>query len=399
MKKTFIFLYTVIFFWIIQIFGFKNNDNTVYGQYAPTPTPYIRVRTIPFVSNENCRANCTNAPCVFSSCDTSGSSYTFDRAQSGFGGRINLGNDYVVLGVTPYQNGSVVSNGVYSSNCRGATVNSSCYYWNTALSTGSRQVNFVIATVTPTPTPTSTPIPTPGAWFKLKDSSLISSNSITSNIPESPVVYDADDTTDPYLIIDSAGAVLGSSVNVNQINSSAKTGNPEYKATYTPASKTMTPSNFLSYIKSRKEYKEISALNQINASGVYIYTGETLDLSSVEAALNQYNAVVIFNGTINITAQNFNPTKSVAFIADTISFSSSVRSATGLFIAGEISTGETTNQGLKISGGLIAQDSFDNDREWSNPSRPGLFIVSKPAIILDLIPYLSISNYKWTQLP
>ena len=54
-------------------------------------------------------------------------------------------------------------------------------------------------TPTPTNTPTPTPTPTPGPWIKLKDSSFISKNGLKVDIPLLPVLYDADDTTQPFL--------------------------------------------------------------------------------------------------------------------------------------------------------------------------------------------------------
>jgi hypothetical protein len=62
-------------------------------------------------------------------------------------------------------------------------------------------------TPTMTPTPTATPTPAQVPWIKLKNTSFISKNSLTSKIPYFPVAYDGDDTTQPYFIVGMAGVV------------------------------------------------------------------------------------------------------------------------------------------------------------------------------------------------
>jgi hypothetical protein len=214
------------------------------------------------------------------------------------------------------------------------------------------------------------------------------------------VAYDADDTTQAFHVVGAAGVVAAPSVNITSLNANAKTGNPEYKVNYTPSSYSMTPSNYLNYVRSRKEFKSISTLSDITTSGIYLFDNDTgtLDLNSVPAQFNQYDVVLMMEGVVNIDMANFNPTRSIAFVSEAITFSSSSAQATGLFIADVIETGTTTNQGLKINGNLVAQTSLVNGRKWTNQKIPTVFVVFKPDIYLDLLPYLSIANYEWKQL-
>lgn len=252
-------------------------------------------------------------------------------------------------------------------------------------------------TNTPTPTRTPTPTPTPGPWSKIKDSSYISANGLNNRIPLVPVAYDASDTTEAFLIVGESGVAAAPALNITAVNANAKTGNPEYRAIYTPASYAMTATSFMGYVKARKEYKTISNMTEITESGLYVYQGN-LSLTSVPAQFNQYNIVLIGSGTITVDVASFTPTRSVVLVAPTIAFSSAVTQARGVFIADTATTGTTANQGLKITGNLIAQSGMTNNRMWANPNRPSLFVVFDPAIYVDVLPYLSTANYEWKQL-
>ena len=258
-------------------------------------------------------------------------------------------------------------------------------------------------TPTPTSTPTMTPTPTqaPGAWIKLKDSSFNSTNSLTSKIPYVPAPFDSydDDDQSPYFIIGSSGLVGAPVINLG-LNASAKTGNPEWKATNLNTSYKMTPALFYSYIKARKEYKKINSLNEITADGIYYYQGTNpLTINSTPTEFNSFKIVLISPGTVNINSDlNGANLKSIAIIADTINFSSSTSQENGIFIANTITTGNNNILGLKINGNLIAQSVFTRERGWADLNRPSVFIVFKPNLYIDLLPYLSTANYEWRQL-
>lgn len=261
--------------------------------------------------------------------------------------------------------------------------------------------------ICPTATPTPTPTPTPGPWIKLKNSSFISKNNLTVDIPLIPIIYDAaDDTTQAFFIIGEAGVVAAPAINITHFNPAAKTGNPEYKAIYTPAY-SMTPALFLSYIKARKEYIVITNLGEITGSGIYVYNGALTGSSALtNSNFTTSNVVLIATGDIEINETKFNSsdcisaTKSAAILSTTgtISFADTTQCAAGIFIANTIETGANTNQGLKIIGNLIAQTSLVNNREWPTNSQPSLFIKFDQTKYINLLPYLSTANYQWREI-
>lgn len=254
---------------------------------------------------------------------------------------------------------------------------------------------MIIVTLTPTPTPYL------GPWPKLKDSSYASRFRVQSTIPGSPIAYDSDDTTQPHFIIGDGGAVVSRSISINSLNSNAKTSSRDWKfGNYSDMlPPTLSPSDYELYVRGRKEHKDIDSLNEIDGDGIYsLKSTDDLNIDSVPAAFNLYNVVLIAHGTVNINVTNsFNPSKSTAIVAPIISFSPQTTDASGIFIANVVNTGQTTNQGLKINGNLIAQDTFNIQRRWSDLNRPTIFVVFRPEIYLDLLPYLSVASYNWQQ--
>ncbi len=377
---------------------------------TPTPTPASWIRVV--VKNSSlvnvpvtgiCKIYCTNTVCTKSGtpvCSTNDADYTFPKGTSSAtypdrGGWMSLvsqsGSPLVVVGTTPSVAGRA------ESTCNGLAAGGSCYVWPwSSWTTGGRTVTFIVAT--PTPTPTSTPTPTPGPWIKLKNSSFLSRNSLTSQIPLTPVAYDAYDTTQAYFIIGAVGVVGAPAINITTLNPSARTGNPEYKAAYSPTY-LLTPNSYLSYIKTRKQHTVITSLSEITGSGIYVYNG-ALSINSNSYPFNQpYNIVLISTGTVTVTVPGviFAPAGSVAIVSSTINFNAVITEANGIFIADNISTGNTTNKGLKIIGNLVAQTSLINGREWTDDNMPSLFIVFDSQKYLDLLPYLSTANYEWRQ--
>ncbi len=242
-----------------------------------------------------------------------------------------------------------------------------------------------------------------GPWIKLKDSSFISAKNLFNMISLVPDPYDADDTTEQYFIVGVAGIVAAPaiSINISNINPTAKTGNPEYKAIYTPAY-SMTPALFLSYIKARKEYKVITDLGEITGSGIYVYNGD-ISIDSDSSPFNTAgNIVLISTGTVTVIrvapATVFTPVGTAAIIAPTINFSSNLTEATGIFIGNTISTGTNATQGLKIVGNLIAQTSLVNNRKWAATGKPSLFIKFDQTKYINLLPYLSTADYQWREV-
>ncbi len=252
-------------------------------------------------------------------------------------------------------------------------------------------------TNTPTPSPTIPPA-VPGPWIKLKNSSFISVNNLTNNIPLVPVIYDTDDDATANFIISEAGVVGAAAINITGLNTNAKTGSPEYKALYSPNPYSLTPNSYLSYINARKQHKSITDLSGIEGDGIYIYKGTSpLEINAPLSAVFDNNIVLVTTGVININT-NLSPGGSNAFLASQINFDSTVTEASGIFIANDVTTGTTANQGLKIIGNLVAQTSLTNGREWSDLNIPSLFIVFDSQKYIDLLPYLSTASYEWRQV-
>jgi hypothetical protein len=253
----------------------------------------------------------------------------------------------------------------------------------------------------------------PGPWYKLKDASLnkIGDHNIAviQNIKKF-TDSDPDDDSNPgtgrYVIINS------SSPSTSDPGILLATGNyspgPSYNpipdstkgwriGSYGNISQPMLD-NFYQYIISRKSAKEINNLNEINADGIYIIKSDGLNLSNPN-----FNFVLIIRnsnntdlGDANITVNSFNSSnKSIMILAKKITFSSSVTTASGIFIAQTIEY-QSTN-GLKVLGNLISKTAVTLQSRSDN-TRPSLFIVFKPKMYLDLLPYLSISKYDWRRL-
>ena len=182
------------------------------------------------------------------------------------------------------------------------------------------------------------------AWTKLKDSSFISTNSLFNMISLTPQAYDADDTTEQFFVVGQAGLVAapGISLDISTVSLTAKTGNPEYKVIYTPKNYSLTPALFLSYVKSRKEYKVITDLSEITGSGTYVFNGDISISSNVNPFDQPYKVVLIVSGTVTVSSapdNTFTPAGTAAIVASTINFDSAITEAQGIFIGRTVSTG------------------------------------------------------------
>ena len=220
-------------------------------------------------------------------------------------------------------------------------------------------------------------------------------------MPLNLVSYDADDNGQRYFIIGGAGVLTSSrsSLPVSELSSEVSFDN-WYHSSYQSLDN-LTVKNFLDYIQSRKDYKVINSLSEINQSGIYIIDKNVRNLvidSNSVGVFNNYHLVIISLNTITLNLNQFIPTKATAVLAETINFSNNLIETKGIFIGKNISTGENNNQGLKITGNLIAFSSLTNGRKWLNNRRPSLFIVFDQSLYINLLPYLSIAYYDWQQV-
>lgn len=238
-------------------------------------------------------------------------------------------------------------------------------------------------------------------WVKIKDTSFNASSTISNNIPVIVSKFtpsDSDDDGSKYFIMSSAGVAL-------RTTSNAYSAANWYDSSYPSYSLPMSPSIFFSYVKSRKEYKTISDLSStsIDKDGIYVWDGTVAfpDITDATSIPDKNFVLISTVKPITISRTNFNPAKSVAIVANNITFGDTTQTANGIFIAQTVNTGSNSNLGLKIKGNLIAQSQsppFTNGRSWSDTSRPGLFIVFDPIQYINLLPYLSTASYDWRQI-
>lgn len=249
-------------------------------------------------------------------------------------------------------------------------------------------------TPTPTFTPTPTPTPVPLSWIKIHNGSFTSKGDLDNSIPPSVSSCDAADDGTRYFINGTAGVASANNINLG----TAPVSSNDWKSTGYTKQAVLTASTFVEYLKARKTYQTITDLASITADGLYVWSGAFPDIASVPAQFNNYNVVLIVPSSVTINMANFNPSKSVAILAQSLTFSPTTLRATGIFVADTVDTGTTANSGLTITGNLIATTTLTHDREYASPGCPTLFIDFKAAPYMDLLPYLSVAKYEWRQL-
>jgi len=252
----------------------------------------------------------------------------------------------------------------------------------------------------------SVSVQNPGPWYKLKDASLNKIGNHNIAVVQNVNPFDSDDNNNRVIIIASSGSNQGILLSTGSYN----TG-PSYNpipassknwhlGSYGSINQPMID-NFYQYVISRKSAKEIANLTEINNDGNYIIKIDSLTLSTQPP---NYNFVLIVRtannndfGNASINIDNFNSNnKSILILAKNINFSSSVTIASGIFIGQQIIYQSTS--GLKILGNLISKSAVTIQSRSDTNTRPSLFVVFKPKMYLDLLPYLSISKYDWQQL-
>jgi hypothetical protein len=240
-------------------------------------------------------------------------------------------------------------------------------------------------------------------WLKTKDTSFINSSTTSVTIPMSVHPFPAsNDTGSPYFIIGQAGSALFNSGDAG-VSPDTKYSDPRNWHAFTSHGSVMNPGSFISYIKSRKTYQSISDLANINADGIYVWTGADININNGNVAnFNGKKVVLISLGTVNISVNSFAPTSvagvnpATAIIAGTINFLNTTK-AQGIFIGNTVTT-DTQSYGLQIIGNLIAIHTFTNNRSWSDTSIPSIFVDFDSNQYINLLPYLSTASYDWRQI-
>lgn len=241
----------------------------------------------------------------------------------------------------------------------------------------------------------------PPVWVKLKNTSFASANALNESIPPVPVAYDGTDDGTRNFIIGNPGLVYAPSTNLNGGAVSTKGWKTNLTETIS-----MTPADYLAYVKSRKTFITISSLSDIsgNNNTILIWgdgSGALTIGDSDVADFNNKNLVVIVNGDLNINATSFAPSSAkIAFlVTGTITFAgdpSPTTIANGIFIAPTIDLGTTANHGIEIIGNLTALTTLTNNRHWLT-AKPTAFVIFDQSYFITLLPFLSTSSYQWSQ--
>jgi len=257
-------------------------------------------------------------------------------------------------------------------------------------------------TLTPTRTPTPTPTPIP-RWIKLKNTSFSSANDLNNPIPAIVSAYDGDDDGTRYFIIASTnydpGLVTAKTVQLNGAPASTK----DWQKTLTKTV-SMTPSNFLSYVKSRKEYKTFTSVDEITSKNynneILVINGDLTINDTNKTNFNNKNLVIVVNGNLTFNLTLFSPNNaSTAFLTTgTTTFANTTTEVHGIFVAPNIDLGTNANQGIKIVGNLAALTNLINGRLWSVTSKPSVFIIFDQSQYFSLFSLLGVARYDWQQL-
>lgn len=245
------------------------------------------------------------------------------------------------------------------------------------------------------------PTPTQSPWTKLKNTSFQSINNLTVTVPVNPAQFDSSDSGSSHFI-EGIGLVSNSA---NSLASNQDSSVGWQASGYTP-NILFTNDKLLSYVNSKKEHKNISQLSanwsEITQSGIYyLNAGTPGGYTITTAPTMNVPFVLIADGPITIkpSGNTFSPTAAFALIAPSIIIDPTVSSINALLIASTIDTGTSTTS-LKITGNLIAQSSYTNNRTSASSQNkaPSVFIDFDPSQYIDLLPYLSIDKYEWQQL-
>lgn len=262
------------------------------------------------------------------------------------------------------------------------------------------------------PTPTATPTPTPGSWVKVKDAAVIKTGHLFNPIPDPVTAYDGDDSGDP----DCQNVPLGSDIRCFAFNQpgivsasqSIDTGTAplsrrDWNIENYTVPRRMDPKTFIQYVKSRKRYKTIEHLSEIETNTInLIFESVTINETALETPPPY---VLLVDGDVTIdVAGSFNPAGSVAILSTgQLNVTAQVTEINGIFISKTFDAAsdvETTVNPLKIIGNLVVIDGTDSlaKRARSDNSQPSVLIVHQARKFIDVLPLLSIRKYIWQEL-
>lgn len=267
-------------------------------------------------------------------------------------------------------------------------------------------VSCVAVPITPTLTSTPTPTPTPAPvspWIKLVDTSFTGVSNLYNPIPTLIKKFNGDDPGNRVFIDVNTGSDPGEAVGPSINTGSADVSSKKWKTDGVTFNPQIGVSSFISYLKSRKNYTDISVTQDLKAGitgGNGIYVAEGNRTIRDDGTINQDNIVLIVVGDLTITKNKFNPSKHTVAILVTgdIILDPGVSELDGIFIVdGKVNAGGGTN-GLEVVGNLIVKKGFTSNRSQTDNRYPSVLIKFDPSSYRSLLSYLSIRVYDWTQL-
>ena len=226
--------------------------------------------------------------------------------------------------------------------------------------------------------------------------------------------FDPDDTTDPFLIINSPnnepGVVIVPKVEQPpNFGAATKASSKDWlNSENYSAWKPFTPTTYLSYVRSRKKYHSITNLNSLESENIYLYNNGDLTLDHLKEnnltakaplLLIVTGGNVTIDDTIDFTFGDSASPASVAIVTDgSLNIGPNMKELNGLFVANQVDFGSSATE-LKIVGNIISTKEADpTSRNRADNSKPSVFIVFKPNMYLNLLPYFSTAAYEWRLL-
>lgn len=270
-------------------------------------------------------------------------------------------------------------------------------------------------TVTPTPSPS--PTPTLGPWYKLKDSSFTRKSDLVNLIPEVPQSFDGGvlDTVCHVIEQPDYKCLISGEAGVNQSTGTIDTNTAPisfrgWSKADTSMPSDLSPSEYLEYVKERKQYEIITKADldgfigddTFVAGTVYIYDDpDNPDITLTTASFPDQTLpfVLVVDGNVQIESAplSLETASSALFITGELGVSTAVSELNGIFITTTLDLSYDAPaypNPLKIMGNLISYtNSNTHIKRMNDPTtKPGIFIQFDIEKYLDLWQFLTIKT-------
>lgn len=255
------------------------------------------------------------------------------------------------------------------------------------------------------------PSPTPLPWFRLQDSSLLTSGNISNLVPTDATGY-SDNNPDTTVVRGEAGpVVVGGSTNYGSGQvSTRKWEIAGYNQVDPSAALTQNKiQSLVDAILAKKTYKEITVgdgtdFSAITSDGIYyVSTGQNLIINDTNAGVfSGKRVVLVVKGSVFIVKSNgdFLPDNLVILATggtpeqSTITIDRTITELRGIYISPIFDTG-SSNLGLRVRGNVMAT-VLRLHRNNANNNKPGLMVEFDPAQFITALPYIGGNRYRWS---